>query len=101
MCFRFLSLAVLVALFCCTASALTIKVCADPHNMPFSDRQQQGFENQIAKLLAHDLNAEVRFEWQRTGRGFLRNVVNKGGCDVLLGVPVGMRGLLVTRPYYR
>jgi mxaJ protein len=81
--------------------AATVKVCADPHNLPFSNQQQQGFENKIAKLLARDLKANVSFEWQRMGRGFVRNVLNGGACDVLLGVPVGMRGLLVTQPYYR
>src|SRR6185312_3419293 len=60
-----------------------------------------GFENKIAHLLARDLNSEVVFQWQRMGRGFLRDVLNKDTCDVLLGVPVGMRGLLVTEPYYR
>jgi mxaJ protein len=35
------------------------------------------------------------------GRGFVREVVNKGHCDLLAAVPVGMRGLLVTVPYYR
>jgi mxaJ protein len=84
-----------------TAHAATVKVCADPNNLPFSDQQQEGFENKIARLLARDLNAQVSFQWQRMGRGFLRDVMNKGTCDVLLGVPVGMRGLLVTQPYYR
>jgi len=29
-----------------------LRVCADPNNLPFSNRQQQGFETQIAELLA-------------------------------------------------
>lgn len=100
MCSRFLSCLIVAVLSSATYGA-TLKVCADPHNLPFSNQQQQGFENKIARLLARDLNAEVSFQWQRMGRGFLRNVMNKGECDVLLGVPVGMRGLLVTEPYYR
>ena len=101
MCSRFLRTAFSLALLSLPLCAATVKVCADPHNLPFSNQQQQGFENKIAKLLAHDLNANVSFEWQRMGRGFVRNVLNKGTCDVLLGVPVGMSGLLVTQPYYR
>lgn len=101
MCSRFLSCTLAALLFCVVARASTLKVCADPHNLPFSNQQQQGFENKIARLLADDLNAQVSFQWQRMGRGFLRDVMNNGTCDVLLGVPVGMRGLLVTQPYYR
>jgi len=101
MCSRFLRITGFAVLAALSAPAATLKICADPQNLPFSNRQQQGFENKIAKLLARDLNADVTFEWQRMGRGFLRNVLNKGECDVLLGVPAGMRGLLVTRPYYR
>ncbi len=98
---RCLNCLLLTVLSSVAAYGATLKVCADPNNLPFSDQQQQGFENKIARLLAHDLNTQVSFEWQRMGRGFLRDVMNKGACDVLLGVPVGMRGLLVTEPYYR
>jgi mxaJ protein len=101
MCSRFLSCLLAAVLSSLVANAATLKVCADPNNLPFSDQRQQGFENKIAQLLARDLNAQVSFQWQRMGRGFLRDVMNKGTCDVLLGVPVGMRGLLVTPPYYR
>jgi mxaJ protein len=82
-------------------SATPLTVCADPQNPPFSTRAQTGFENQIAKSIASELHRPVRFYWSRMGRGFIREVVNKGACDVLIAVPVGMRGLLVTRPYYR
>src|SRR5437868_3222842 len=84
-----------------SAFAAELRVCADPDNLPFSNRQQQGFENRIADLLARDLNAKVTYEWQRLGRGFVREVLNKGKCDVLLGIPQNFRALLTTKPYYR
>src|SRR2546429_574945 len=31
------------------------RVCADPNNLPFSNQQQQGFENKIAELVAREL----------------------------------------------
>ncbi len=37
----------------------------------------------------------------RSRRGFLREQFNKNACDVLTGVPSGMRGVATTRPYYR
>ena len=96
---RFLS--VLLLFSAVAGGTTTLRVCADPNNLPFSDNRHEGFENKIAQVLARDIGAQVTFEWQRVGRGFLRNVLNKGACDLLLGVPVGMRGLLVTEPYYR
>jgi mxaJ protein len=78
-----------------------LSVCADPDNPPFSTRQQTGFENEIAKIVAAELHRPVRFHWARMGRGFVREVMNKGGCDAVIAVPVGMRGLHVTEPYYR
>src|SRR5581483_9758932 len=37
----------------------TLRTCADPANLPFSNRQQQGFENRIAELVARDLHARL------------------------------------------
>ena len=93
----------LLFLYAVAANAETkpLVFCADPSNVPFSTRGRTGFENRIAAVLAHEMKMDVRFYWARMGRGFLRNVLNKGECDALLGVPIGMRGLLLTRPYYR
>jgi mxaJ protein len=99
MCFRFLSLTVLL-LFGIEATA-QLRVCADPDNLPFSNRAQQGFENRIAKLIARDLHTTVEYTWQRMGRGFVRNILNKHQCDVLLGIPEAFRPVLTTTPYYR
>src|SRR5438270_1598031 len=84
-----------------SAFAADLTVCADPDNLPFSNRQQQGFENQLATLLGRELKANITYEWQRLGRGFVREVLNKGKCDVLLGIPQNFRGMLTTEPYYR
>jgi mxaJ protein len=78
-----------------------LTVCADPQNPPFSTRAATGFENKIAKLIAAELHEPVRFHWQRMGRGFVREIVNKGLCDAVIAVPMGMRGVRVTSPYYR
>jgi mxaJ protein len=88
-----------LSLTLCASEPLTI--CADPQNPPFSTRQATGFENEIAKAIAAELHQPVHFHWQRMGRGFVREVVNKGACDAVIAVPVGMRGLRVTTPYYR
>jgi quinoprotein dehydrogenase-associated probable ABC transporter substrate-binding protein len=78
-----------------------LRVCADPNNLPFTDRRGAGFENRIAELVAKDLGATVRYTWWAERRGFFRNTLKAGLCDVVLGVPTGTEMALPTRPYYR
>ena len=79
----------------------TLFVCADPNNMPFSNRAGQGFENRIAALVAQALGAEVAYTFWPQRRGFLRSTLNASRCDVVMGVPAGTERVLTTRPYYR
>lgn len=78
-----------------------LRVCADPDNMPFSNIQQQGFENRIAELVAADLGAHLTYVWQRMGRGFVREYIDKSQCDFVIGIPANFHFLLTTIPYYR
>src|SRR4051794_39999169 len=55
---RFLPLLLLAACGRAEAApARVLKVCADPNNLPFSNRAGQGFENRLAELVARDLGA--------------------------------------------
>ena len=82
--------------------ALTdLRVCADPYNLPFSNERGEGFENKIANIVAQDLNATVINYWWPQRRGFLRNSILAGFCDVLISVPVGLDPVATTKPYYR
>jgi mxaJ protein len=76
-------------------------VCADPNNLPFSDQQQQGFENAIVALIGRDLNRTVRYFWQPQRRGFVRTTLNAGNCDLIAGVPANYPLVEATQPYYR
>ena len=78
-----------------------LSVCADPDNLPFSNRRQQGFENRIAELLARAMRARLSYEWQRMGRGFVREYLGNSRCDMLIGIPTNFRQVLTTQPYYR
>jgi mxaJ protein len=84
-----------------TAQARELRVCADPNNLPFSNTKLQGFENQIAAIVAKDLDAHLTYLWQRMGRGFVREYLEKGQCDLLVGIPSNYRPVLTTAPYYR
>lgn len=99
---RCLSVALLLGVFAASAGALpALRICADPDNLPFSDRAGRGFDDHIAVLVAREMGRTPVFVWARSRRGFLREQFNKGACDALIGVPEGMRGVLTTRPYYR
>lgn len=82
-------------------AAKELRVCADPNNLPFSNEQAQGFENEIADLVARDLGKKVSYTWWAQRRGFVRNTLKAGLCDVIIGVPSSFELALPTRPYYR
>jgi mxaJ protein len=81
--------------------ARELRVCADPNNLPFSNERKQGFENRLAELIAGELRATVRYTWRPQRRGFIRNTLGAGVCDLVMGVPHGSERVLTTTPYYR
>lgn len=78
-----------------------LRVCADPNNLPFSDGRGRGFENRIAAVLAGGLHARLAYYWWPERRGFVRNTLNAGRCDAVIGVPASYPLTLNTAPYYR
>ncbi|MBB4125958.1 mxaJ protein [Xanthomonas translucens] len=81
-------------------SARELRVCADPSNLPFSDRDLSGLENRLMQLLARDLGAELRYTWWPQRRGALRNTLGAGRCDIVPGIASGSDAVATTRPYY-
>ncbi|WP_084150307.1 substrate-binding domain-containing protein [Azohydromonas australica] len=78
-----------------------LRVCADPNNLPFSNERGEGFENAIARLIAEDLGARLSYAWWPQRRGFVRNTLGAGRCDLVIGVPARYELTATTRPYYR
>lgn len=82
-----------------------LRVCADPENLPFSNRNLEGFENRIAALIAKDFGTTATYTWWGQRRGFIRNTMNatlqEGRCDVVIGVPEAYDLVRTTTPYYR
>lgn len=102
MCSRFLSVMVVsLALFALPSGASTLRVCADPDNMPYSRRDGGGFENRIAALIAESLGASLEYYWFPDRRGYLRKTLNAGRCDLVIGMPADSDRVATTRPYYR
>jgi mxaJ protein len=83
------------------AAGRDLRVCADPNNMPFSNSLQEGMENKIIELIARELGARVEYVWWAQRRGFVRNTLNAGACDLVAGAAEGMDMLRTTAPYYR
>jgi mxaJ protein len=79
----------------------TLRVCADPNNLPYSNKRGEGFENKIAELVARGLNARVIYTWWPQRRGFVRNTLKTGDCDVIAGIPSNFELAWATQPYYR
>ena len=83
------------------AAPPVLRVCADPNNLPFSNQAEEGFENRIARLIAAELGTEVRYTWWAQRRGFVRNTLAAGQCDLIIGVPAQFDRVATTAPYYR
>ena len=101
MCSHFLSFLLLAALPCLAEGTGIFRVCADPNNMPFSNEAGQGFENKLAELMAAKLNAKLEYTWWSQRKSFVRNSLDEGKCDALMGVPSALDSVSATRPYYR
>lgn len=84
-----------------SAAADELRVCADPNNLPFSNAEQQGFENKIMSILAADLGDTLTYVWWAQRRGLVSEALNGGLCDLIPGV-ADIEGVLLTYPpYYR
>jgi mxaJ protein len=77
------------------------RVCGDPDNMPFSNREEQGLDNKIATVIAKALGDSVVYTWWPHRRGFVRNTLSASACDVIMGVPANFDLASETNPYYR
>ncbi|MBA2408778.1 MAG: quinoprotein dehydrogenase-associated putative ABC transporter substrate-binding protein [Gammaproteobacteria bacterium] len=82
------------------------RVCADPHNLPFSDRAERGFENKIADLMAGELDLPVEYYWVPQQMGFDRLSLKgwneqeqRFQCDLVMGTTSLDVGTITT-PYY-
>ena len=85
-----------------------LRVCADPYNLPMSDKQGKGYENRIAELFGRKLGLPVVYEWFPQRIGFIRNTLSNNDtedgsfkCDLVMGVIENFEIAQPTRPYMR
>jgi quinoprotein dehydrogenase-associated probable ABC transporter substrate-binding protein len=78
-----------------------LRVCADPHNLPFSNEKGEGFENKLAELFAEKLHKKLDYMYFPQATGFVRMTLGAHRCDVIMGFPQGDDLVQGTNPYYR
>src|SRR5437879_12497024 len=78
-----------------------LRVCADPHNLPFSNEKGEGFENKLAELFAEKLQKKLDYMYFPQATGFVRVTLGSHRCDVIMGFPQGDDLVQGTNPYYR
>jgi len=78
-----------------------LTACADPNNLPFSNRAGEGFENKLAEMIAADLHAKLHYVWWAQRRGYVRNTLNETKCDFWPGIGSNVEMVATSRPYYR
>ncbi|MCX4188394.1 quinoprotein dehydrogenase-associated putative ABC transporter substrate-binding protein [Methylophaga sp. OBS4] len=84
-----------------------VRVCADGYNLPYSNKELQGFDNKIAELLGEELGLPVEYYWFPQRIGFSRNTIKKVDpetgkflCDVAMSIPEHTDFLKPTQPYW-
>ncbi len=77
-----------------------LKVCADPHDLPFSNQAGEGFENRIAAVIAGDVRLPLTYIWFPQVVGFVRNTLRARQCDLVMGTVSGDPIMNTTDPYY-
>lgn len=79
----------------------SLRVCADPSALPFSNERGEGFENKIAELMAQKLGVPLVYTWYPQTVGFVRNTLRANRCDLIIGVVAADELVQNTNPYYR
>ena len=78
-----------------------LKVCAAEDEMPYSNKAGEGFENKLALLVGKVLGRKIEYVSWSDPRYYIRDTLDKGLCDVAIGVDKGDPRALTTQPYYR
>ncbi|WP_417683704.1 substrate-binding domain-containing protein [Roseibium sp.] len=76
-----------------------LRVCADPANLPMSDKAGAGYENKLAELIAAKLELPVTYTWYPMATGFIRNTLRANRCDIVMGYAQGHEMVLNTNHY--
>lgn len=95
-----LVVALMSMLFSVESFAADLNVCAGKNEMPFSNEAKEGFENEIAEILAKELNRKLNFVWWSNALTVGKDL-DEGKCDVVIGSDAQDPRVMPTNPYYK
>lgn len=99
---RFKSLVLgVLSLWAVQVYADDLNVCAGKNEMPFSNDKKEGFENDIAEIVAKSLNKKLNYVYWDDPRYAVGFFLDKKKCDVVLGIDSTDPRVLKTKPYYK
>ena len=79
----------------------TLRICADPNNLPYSNQNNEGYENKIADLFAKKLgNIPVIYSWYPMTSGFVRRTLDAKTCDLIVTFPAIHEFVQNSNPFY-
>lgn len=79
----------------------SLVVCAQEQALPFSHRDERGFENKIVNVLASDMGVQLEYRWMNDVEAARAlTLLQRGECDLLMAVADGQEGLASTTAYY-
>ena len=79
----------------------SLRVCADPNNLPYSNQKLEGYENKIANLFAKKLgDIPVLYTWYPMTSGFVRRTLNAKTCDLIITFPAIHELVQNSNPFY-
>ena len=79
----------------------SLRVCADPNNLPYSNQKLEGYENKIANLFAKKLgDIPVLYSWYPMTSGFVRRTLDAKTCDIIITFPAIHELVQNSNPFY-
>lgn len=84
-----------------------VRICADKYNLPYSNKELEGFDNKIAAIIGEELGLPVEYYWFPQRIGFSRNTIKKVDevtgrfkCDLAMNIPASPGILMPTTSYF-
>jgi mxaJ protein len=79
-----------------------LRICSASDELPYSNKNGDGFENRIAQVLADAMGRKAEFVWYDKPAIYLvRDQLDKKACDIVIGLDTGDERVLTSKPYYR
>ncbi|MDD2934193.1 MAG: quinoprotein dehydrogenase-associated putative ABC transporter substrate-binding protein [Methylotenera sp.] len=80
----------------------SLRICADPGNMPVTSDKGDGFSNKIATIIAEGMGTHTSYFYRPyLERGLTRQTFDNNECDILMDMTSDDDRMMTTIPVYR